>query len=224
MGLGHEKKDIPQPALRVDEYARFGLFMAELLYATSLGFSKLAILCFYWRLFSVSNIRPGIYILQGCTVVWLTIRTVMTIFHCTPVDAYWNLNIKDAVCRIDPGKFMFGTTLVHLLLEIAVLILPAFQVASLKLRMGQKIAVVAMFMFGILYVFVHLYLSFSFLPCYTVLIGNRLIHSYSVCAASIVVLVQAITLNSQTTEMARDVKGVIIWAGTETYLAIISCE
>jgi hypothetical protein len=169
MGLGHAKKDVPQPAERVEEYARFGLFMAEFLYAMSLGFSKLAILGFYWRLFSVSNIRVGIYILQGCTVIWLTIRTFMTIFHCIPVEAYWNHNIKDAVCKIDPAKFMFGTTLVHLMLEIAVLSLPVFQVKSLKLRMGQKVAVVAMFMFGILYVFVHLSLSLFY---YTMLVDN----------------------------------------------------
>ena len=159
MGLGHVKADIPHPAEEVDEYARFGLFMAEFLYAWSLGMSKLAILCFYWRLFSVSNIRPGIYILGACTIIWLTIRTFMTIFHCIPVQAYWNFNIKDAVCTIDPGKFMFGTTLVHLLLEISVLLLPVFQVASLRLRPGQKFAVVAMFMFGILYVLFHILLS-----------------------------------------------------------------
>ncbi|KAJ4252476.1 hypothetical protein NW762_011077 [Fusarium torreyae] len=193
MGLGHVKADVPQPPEKVEEYARFGLFMAEFLYAMSLGFSKLAILGFYWRLFSVSNIRMGIYILQGCTVIWLTVRTFMTIFHCIPVEAYWNHNIKNAVCKVDPAKFMFGTTLVHLILEVAVLSLPVFQVKSLKLRMGQKIAVVAMFMFGIF-----------------------------VCAASIIVLVEAITLDPKTTEMARDIKGVIIWAGTEAYLAIIS--
>jgi len=150
MGLGHVKADVPLPAERVEAYARFGLFIAEFTYAMSLGFSKLAILGFYWRLFSVSNIRMGIRILQGCTVIWLTIRTFMTIFHCIPVEAYWNHNIKNAVCNIDPAKFMFGTTLVHLMLEIAVLSLPVFQVKSLKLRPGQKIAVVALFMFGIL--------------------------------------------------------------------------
>ncbi|KAH7205154.1 uncharacterized protein BKA55DRAFT_668881 [Fusarium redolens] len=193
MGLGHLKKDVPLPAERVEEYARFGLFMAEFLYAMSLGFSKLAILGFYWRLFSVSNIRLGIYVLQGSTVIWLTIRTFMTIFHCIPVSAYWNHNIKDAVCRVNPAKFMFGTTLVHLMLEVAVLSLPVFQVKNLKLRLCQKIAVVAMFMFGIF-----------------------------VCAASIIVLVEAINLHPHTTEMARDIRGVIIWAGTEAYLAIIS--
>lgn len=125
--------------------------MAEFLYAWSLGCSKLAILCFYWRLFSVSNIRPGIQILEACTVIWLTIRTFMTIFHCIPVEAYWKFNIEGAVCSIDPGKFMFGTTLVHLMLEIAVLLLPVFQVATLQLKLAQKVAVVAMFMFGILY-------------------------------------------------------------------------
>jgi predicted neutral ceramidase superfamily lipid hydrolase len=151
MGLGHEKYELPIPAARVDEYARFGLFMAELLYATSLGFSKLAILGFYWRLFgSVAKMRIGIYILQASTVIWLTIRTFMTVFHCVPVEAYWNHSIENAVCEVDPAKFMFGTTLVHLMLEVAVLSLPIFQVKSLKLRRGQKIAVVAMFMFGIL--------------------------------------------------------------------------
>ncbi|KAG5756968.1 hypothetical protein H9Q72_006984 [Fusarium xylarioides] len=166
MGLGHAKSEVPLPAATVEEYARKGLFIAEFTYAMSLGFSKLAILGFYWRLFSVSNIRMGIRILQGCTVIWLTIRTFMTIFHCIPVNAYWDHNIKNAVCNIDPAKFMFGTTLVHLMLEIAVLSLPVFQVKNLKLRPGQKIAVIALFMFGIL--------------------------------------------------------GVIIWAGTEAYLAIIS--
>ncbi|KAH7189604.1 uncharacterized protein B0J16DRAFT_117627 [Fusarium flagelliforme] len=194
MGLGHVKADVPEPPEKVEEYARFGLFMAEFLYAMSLGFSKLAILGFYWRLFgSVAKIRIGIYILQASTVIWLTIRTFMTIFHCVPVEAYWNHNIKDAVCEVDPAKFMFGTTLVHLMLEVAVLSLPVFQVKSLKLRRGQKIAVVAMFMFGIF-----------------------------VCIASIIVLYEAFTLDPTTTEMARDIRGVIIWAGTESYLAIIS--
>ncbi|KAL1798061.1 hypothetical protein ACET3X_004667 [Alternaria dauci] len=192
-GLGHVKAEIPHPAEEVDQYARFGLFMAEFLYAWSLGMSKLAILCFYWRLFSVSSIRPGIYTIGVCTIIWLTIRTFMTIFHCIPVQAYWNFNIKNAVCTIDPGKFMFSTTLVHLLLEISVLLLPVFQVASLMLRPGQKFAVVAMFMFGIF-----------------------------VCAASIVVLIVTINLDGKSPEMTRDVKGVIIWAGTESYLAIIS--
>jgi hypothetical protein len=152
MGLGHPKSTIPLTPSTIDTYARFGLFMAEFLYAMSLGFSKLAILCFYWRLFNRSSIRPGIYILQGCTVIWLTIRTFMTIFHCMPVQAYWDTSIQGAVCRINPGTFMFGTTLVHLLLEIAVLGLPVVQVVGMKLRVGQKVAVVGMFMFGILYV------------------------------------------------------------------------
>ncbi|KNG51835.1 integral membrane protein [Stemphylium lycopersici] len=161
-GLGHVKKDIPLPAEEVDEYARFGLFMAELLYALSLAFSKLAILGFYWRLFSVSNIRLGIYTLVASTLIWVTIRTFMTIFHCIPVEAYWDLNIKDAVCKVDPGKFMFGTTLVHLLLEIAVLSLPVFQVKNLQLRIGQKIAVVGMFMFGIVPVFLRVVYGSSY--------------------------------------------------------------
>lgn len=143
-------EDVPLHPEKVREEARFGLYIIEMTYAFSLAFSKLAILCFYWRLFSTSNIRRPIQILQGCTVVWLTIRTFMTIFHCVPVQAYWDHSIKDAVCNIDDSKFMFGTTLVHLLMDLAVLALPIVQVKSLKLRLAQKVAVACMFMFGIL--------------------------------------------------------------------------
>ena len=180
MGLGHVKADIPHPAEEVDEYARFGLFMAEFLYAWSLGMSKLAILCFYLRLFSVSNIRPGIYILGACTIIWLTIRTLRS-QSCCCLCSRWPVldfaRVKNLLlwpCSCSVSCTSFSTS--------------------------------------------------CFLLCYATFVHHWLTRSCSVCAASIVVLIVAINLNAKTTEMSRDVKGVIIWAGTESYLAIISCE
>lgn len=83
-------------------------------------------------------------------MIWLIIRTFMAIFHCVPVDAFWDHAIEDSRCDIDDSKFFFGTVLVHLIIDIGILALPVFQVKNLQLRLGQKIAVTGLFMFGIL--------------------------------------------------------------------------
>jgi hypothetical protein len=74
----------------------------------------------------------------------------MAIFHCVPVNAFWDLSVENARCDIDDSKFFFGTVLVHLVIDICILALPVFQVKSLQLRIGQKFAVTGLFMFGIL--------------------------------------------------------------------------
>lgn len=118
------------------------------MYAFSLAFSKYAILGMYWRLFSTSPIRIAIQVLFVMSVIWVVIRTFMTIFHCVPVQAFWDKTIPDATCKIENSKFFFGTTMTHLLLDVAILVLPIMQVGKLKLKTGQKIGVIALFMFG----------------------------------------------------------------------------
>jgi putative Ca2+/H+ antiporter (TMEM165/GDT1 family) len=121
-------------------------------------------------MFSQSTIKIPIIVLMVCTAIWLILRvgllfriyrpkqnanerqTFLAIFHCVPVQAFWDKSIKDAVCAIDDSKFFFGSVLAHLILDIAILALPAFQIGQLRLRRTQKIGIITMFMFGILYV------------------------------------------------------------------------
>lgn len=149
-GLGRPLSDIDIDTEDVLEQSRLLLWNAELFYAFSLAFSKMSILGFYWRLFKMSNIRLPIQILAVSSVLWLIIRTVMAIFHCVPVQAFWDHSIKDATCKINDSKFFFGTVLVHLVIDLFVLVLPVVQVKRLQLRLGQKVAVIGLFMFGIL--------------------------------------------------------------------------
>lgn len=74
----------------------------------------------------------------------------MAIFHCVPVQAFWDHTIEDKVCNINDPKFFFGTVLVHLVIDVCVLALPVWQVKHLQLRTGQKVAVIGLFMCGIL--------------------------------------------------------------------------
>ncbi|EXL66852.1 hypothetical protein FOPG_16996 [Fusarium oxysporum f. sp. conglutinans race 2 54008] len=195
-GLGRRLEDVegltPKQALQLSHLL---LWNAELFYASSLAFSKLSILGFYWRLFSRSNIRVPIQILAVLSLIWLIIRTFLAIFHCVPVQAFWDKSIKDAVCTIDDSKFFFGTVLVHLLLDISILALPVLQVMNLHLKAGQKIAVIALFMFGIL-----------------------------VCVASIVVLAESLKFDPSSDEMPLDIAPIMIWATVEANLAIVSEE
>lgn len=73
----------------------------------------------------------------------------MAIFHCVPVQGFWDISIK-ATCNIDDSRFFFGTVLAHLIIDVAILILPVMQIRKLQLPVFKKAAIIAMFMFGIL--------------------------------------------------------------------------
>lgn len=151
-GLGFALADIPgfaSPEAILEAGVKY-LYVAEICYAFALAFAKLSILAFYWRMFSLSSIRLPIQILVGASVVWLIIRTFMAVFHCVPIAAFWDKSIEDASCNINDSQFFFGTVLVHLILDLVILALPVVQIQRLQLKLGKKVAVIALFMFGVL--------------------------------------------------------------------------
>ncbi|CAH0019933.1 unnamed protein product [Clonostachys rhizophaga] len=154
---------------------------------------KFSILGFYWRFLSKSNIRIPIQILATCSLLWLIIRTFLAIFHCVPVQAFWDKTIEGAVCSINDSKFFFGTVLVHLIIDVFILVLPVLQVKRLQLRSAEKAAVLSLFMFGTL-----------------------------VCVTSIVVLVESLRFDPSSPEMPSDIASIMIWATVEVNLAIVS--
>ncbi|KAJ4195335.1 hypothetical protein NW759_016467 [Fusarium solani] len=130
--------------------SRLSLFLTELLYAFSLTFSKLAILAFYWRMFKTSNIRIPILVLAGLAIIWLAVRIFLTIFHCMPIQSFWDKTIESAKCTIDESNFFFGTVLAHFLIDVVLLILPVIPVRRLHLAPNRKAVVIVLFAFGIL--------------------------------------------------------------------------
>lgn len=143
------------PASEVDyilEKSHEILFASEILYSWSIFLSKMAVLTFYRHLFQFTSIRIPIIILMVCSGIWITIRTFMTIFHCMPVQAYWDKSI-DGKCLSNIGKYYLGTDLTHCLMDFIILGLPLYEVIRLRLAFGQKIAVIGIFSLGSLYVF-----------------------------------------------------------------------
>jgi hypothetical protein len=128
--------------------ARLMQFLISLTYSYSIGLSKLSILLFYWRIFKQSAIRIPIQVMLGISGAWLILRTFMVIFHCIPVQAYWDKSIENAVCKINDSQFFFATCLTHFILDVVILALPVIEVFKLRLRLGQKIAITALFALG----------------------------------------------------------------------------
>ncbi|KAI1014603.1 hypothetical protein LB503_004093 [Fusarium chuoi] len=126
------------------------LYVAELFYATALFCAKGSILSFYWRMFRVTNIKLPIQILACCSLIWIIIRTFMGIFHCIPVQRFWDPSAGGS-CAIEDKKFFFGTILVHVMLDIAIIALPILQIRKLQLPVFQKIGIMLMFVFGIVH-------------------------------------------------------------------------
>ncbi|KAF2186608.1 hypothetical protein K469DRAFT_572308, partial [Zopfia rhizophila CBS 207.26] len=113
--------------------------------ASSLAFSKMSILLFYWRLFSTTSIRLPIRVLFSCVVIWLTIRIILTVIECIPPKAFWDTFVKDPICPVNPSKFFFGTVFVRLLMDVVIIALPAWEVWKLHLPILQKLGISAMF-------------------------------------------------------------------------------
>ncbi|KAH6888516.1 hypothetical protein B0T10DRAFT_488317 [Thelonectria olida] len=196
-GLGRKIADRPAN-LTPDEVVEMSwlvLFASEFIYALSIAFSQFTILTFYWRIFKHSSIRIPIQIMLGASIAWLFVRLGMTIFQCMPIKAFWEAELKETKCGLNEASFFFGTVLTHVVLDLLILILPAVQIMRMRLQFGLKLGVAALFMSGIL-----------------------------TCMASIFVLIESVTFNTETTEMPYDMALNMIWAVVEVNLAVVSAS
>ncbi|GKU05638.1 unnamed protein product [Fusarium langsethiae] len=150
-GFGLHSEDVQGMTIQEANYTtKKYLFIIEHLYAFTLFFAKISILSFYWRMFRVANIQFAISILLTCSILWLIVRIFLTTFHCYPVEAFWDPHIEHFVCPIKSADFFFGTVLAHVLIDVGILILPIVQIQRLQLPILQKIAIIFLFLFGIL--------------------------------------------------------------------------
>jgi hypothetical protein len=127
------------------------MWISELFYANSIAATKFAALLFYAKMFRFTSIRIPIYVLLATVTVWLILRTFLVIFQCVPVEAIWDKTIPNPTCNIDTAKFFFGTVLTHCLMDITIVLLPAFPVSKMQLPQAQKYAVIGLFACGIMY-------------------------------------------------------------------------
>ncbi|KAG5657721.1 hypothetical protein KAF25_007754 [Fusarium avenaceum] len=193
-GFGLHSDDVKgMTAIEADYLTKKYLFIIEHLYAFTLFFAKLSMLSFYWRMFRVANIQIIITVWLVCSIIWIIARVFLTTFHCYPVHAFWDPNVKNKTCPIKSSDFFIGTVLTHVIIDIGILILPVMQIQKLQLPILQKVAIMLMFTFGTL-----------------------------VCVAGLVIVNISTKLNNNSIDMTWHLAPVIIWASVEVNLVTIS--
>ncbi|RSL65832.1 hypothetical protein CEP54_004019 [Fusarium duplospermum] len=173
------------------------IWCTSMTYTFAIAFSKFAIITFYWRLFQYSDIRVPIQILSAVTVSWFFLRLFMVTLQCIPTSAFWEepLETKTQKCHVRESAFFFSTVLTHVLIDCAILVLPAIEVGRLHLPKGQKVAVIALFAFGAV-----------------------------TCLASIFVLIESFKYKSDSPEPTLQFGPHYAWSISECNLAVIAAS
>jgi hypothetical protein len=82
---------------------------------------------------------------------------LVTLLQCQPTYAWWArfdpdnpLPKTEYACNINPTKFFYGNAIPTIVTDILMLILPVPYIWNLKLPRQQKMAVIGVFVVGIL--------------------------------------------------------------------------
>ncbi|KAF5138931.1 Satratoxin biosynthesis SC1 cluster protein 4 [Metarhizium anisopliae] len=124
------------------------LWTSEFLYSWAIFCAKIAVLCFFLRVFRFASIRIPIMILITLCSIWITIRTFFTLLRCRPIQAFWVQDMPDATCFTNVRAYYLATDVTHSSMDFIILALPIYEVSRMKLPFGQKIAVVGLFATG----------------------------------------------------------------------------
>ena len=170
--------------------------------------TKASLLLLYYRLFSPSK-RFRLAVRIGAVVVfcqWFSL-TLVGIFQCTPVKAFWDHNVQGAKC-INLPRFTIASGVLNLLTDVLILCLPGPMVWGLNTTVAQKITLTGMFLLGILYVL--------WLPVH----HDHCLRTCSVCAISIIRISKLAVVNySDPTWRLVDV---FLWTALEDSVGIFS--
>ncbi|KAK8098114.1 uncharacterized protein PG998_013600 [Apiospora kogelbergensis] len=114
-------------------YRELFQFLLEQAYTVSIAASQLSLLALYWRAFGPVAEN----------------RIFIVTFQCNPPEAKWSYSAAAAKnCPIDTGKFFLATVTTHLIIDVLLMLLPAWQIRKLRLPLLEKISITALFLFG----------------------------------------------------------------------------
>lgn len=115
--------------------------------AVSLTIIKLSILAFYHKVFAVAWFRKLVWAVAGLSVAWGLLTLIGFLNLCTPPHRLWDPMV-DGTC-IDIVKFSYGFTVIAMVVDFIIVVLPAPLVFKLKTSLGRRLALVAVFSLGL---------------------------------------------------------------------------
>lgn len=122
--------------------------MVQITYCIAITLVKISILLLYRSIFPWQHFIYATYVVGACAVAWGIACTLVSIFSCIPVQAFWNTTITDARC-IDTRSFYLGNCIPNIVIDIMILSLPMYEIYKLQMmQLKTKIVVACMFALG----------------------------------------------------------------------------
>ncbi|KAK1999242.1 hypothetical protein LX36DRAFT_574640 [Colletotrichum falcatum] len=124
------------------------LYIGSILYCPAAYFTKVSLLLFEARVFSVyQRVAKAIYAFIVALAVLYTPILFLKAFFCTPVAAAWDPDIKPEKCLSQRKVFLSDMSL-GLLTDIVILVLPLLLTSSLQMPLRTKLKIVALLSAG----------------------------------------------------------------------------
>lgn len=123
------------------------LFITEFVYGLLIPTEKTSILLLYLRLFNIHHwFRYTTYAMIAYIWAWGVSESIVAVAQCKPVAYQWNKQL-DGTC-IDQLAYFRWVSVPNVIHDLAMLILPVPVVWQLQIPGRQRLALLALFLFG----------------------------------------------------------------------------
>ena len=125
-------------------------YIAAEIYNIGITFVKLSGLFFYERVFGrVKGFHLALVVTGVLCVIWMIVTTLVSFFSCFPNRRGWTVTGGHSGDNcLDRYAGILGTSIVNVLLDVVILILPHFQLWRLQMGKRRKLALVGVFLCG----------------------------------------------------------------------------
>ncbi|KAF6237360.1 hypothetical protein HO173_004250 [Letharia columbiana] len=167
-----------------------GMFISEIGWPISICMVKCSILAFYWRLFSSygRSFRISVWAFLALMVNWGIVVVIATVFQCSPRHRPWS----EGRCVNNTYWFFVGSSIPHIITDIALISLPMPLIWKLQMRRSQK--AILSFIFGL---------------------GGF------VTIVAIVRLVYLIKADAEPADVTINLSNILIWTGVEVNMSVV---
>ncbi|KAK3367649.1 hypothetical protein B0H63DRAFT_565578 [Podospora didyma] len=125
------------------------LFVSEFNYFTLIAVIKASILVMYCRIFPTRFMKKSSYIIGIIVGLWWFSTILATLFQCQPVQRAYNPFMQEGSC-FNISRLFVGNSIVNIITDIMIIVLPAHEVWQLHLPRAQKLAIGGVFVLGFL--------------------------------------------------------------------------